>query len=132
MHRERLTWLRLAAVFTDAAVLTATWAAVIAARATLHQWWPVDALGAVIDIAAFGTDGFRDAEGRAIAPGGALYYEYFDAKRTLLSELFLLGGGLVEKDVLGKTVFVLDGLRVTPLLPCPARSLSSGLSTQHL
>jgi hypothetical protein len=71
---------------------------------------PIDAAGAEIGITPFGSDGSRDSWGRAMAPGGGLYFEYFDVKRTLLSELLLLGGEAVEKDVLGKTIVVLDGL----------------------
>ncbi len=71
---------------------------------------PVDAAGSEIGITPFGSDGSRDSWGRAMAPGGGLYFEYFDVKRTLLSELLLLGGEAVEKDVLGKTIVVLDGL----------------------
>jgi hypothetical protein len=70
----------------------------------------IDAAGTEIAIYPFGADGSRDSWGRALAPGGGLYFEYFDAKRTLLSEVLLLAGETVKKDVLGKTVKVLDGL----------------------
>lgn len=71
---------------------------------------PVDAAGAPITIAPFGTDGTRDSFGRALAPGGQPYYVYFDAKRTLVSELLLLTGQLLSKDVSGNLVAVMDGL----------------------
>ena len=73
-----------------------------------HQ--PIDQSGAVISIAPFGEDGTRDSYGRALAPGGGLYFDYYDAKRTLLSEVLLLVGELVEKDSLGKAVRFLDRL----------------------
>lgn len=71
---------------------------------------PIDAAGTPIRIAPFGTDGSRDSFGRALAGGGGLYYDYFDAKRTLLSEILLLTGELMKRDVAGKTVKVLDAL----------------------
>ena len=71
---------------------------------------PVDGSGAVIEIAAFGNDGTRDSYGRAIAPGGALYYDYFDAKHTLLSELLLVVGELLKKDIGADSVAILDAL----------------------
>lgn len=74
------------------------------------QGRPVDATGAPIDIAPFGKGGARDSYGRALAPGGAPYYVYFDAKRTLVSELLLLAGELMKKDALGDLVAVMDGV----------------------
>ncbi len=71
---------------------------------------PVDAAGAPIEIAPFGSDGARDADQRALAPGGALLYQYFDVKRTILSELVLLTGEVLQKDVPAKAVDVLDAL----------------------
>lgn len=71
---------------------------------------PVDAAGTAILIAPFGADGTRDSFGRALAPGGAPYYVYFDAKRTLVSELVLLTGQLLQKDAAGDMVAVMDGL----------------------
>ncbi|RMG18249.1 MAG: hypothetical protein D6731_02610 [Planctomycetota bacterium] len=74
------------------------------------QGRPVDASGAPIDLPAFGATGARDAFGRALAPGGGTYYDYFDVKRTLLSELLLLAGELATRDVTGKTARLVDGL----------------------
>lgn len=71
---------------------------------------PIDAAGTPIRIAPFGVDGSRDSFGRALAGGGGLYYSYFDAKRTLLSEVLLLTGELMKRDVAGQTVKVLDAL----------------------
>ncbi|MCW8138881.1 MAG: hypothetical protein KIT58_08250 [Planctomycetota bacterium] len=73
------------------------------------QGRPVDAQGGVISLPAFGNAGTRDADGRALAPGGALYYVYFDAKRTLVSELLLLTGEMLGKDLAADVVAVLDG-----------------------
>jgi exopolysaccharide biosynthesis polyprenyl glycosylphosphotransferase len=42
MDRERLTWLRIAAMGFDALALVATWFAVLHARATFTAWWPFD------------------------------------------------------------------------------------------
>lgn len=55
---------------------------------------PVDATGATIAIPPFAAPGAPgyDAEGRALAATGALLYEYFDAKETLLSHFLQLGG----------------------------------------
>ncbi|MCO5165028.1 MAG: hypothetical protein M9894_01505 [Planctomycetes bacterium] len=72
------------------------------------QGRPVDAQGAPISIPAFGSAGTRDSHGRALAPGGAPYYVYFDAKRTLVSELLLLTGELLQKDAAADIVAVLD------------------------
>ncbi|MBL4849033.1 MAG: hypothetical protein JKY65_26210 [Planctomycetes bacterium] len=71
---------------------------------------PIDAAGTPIRIAPFGVEGTRDSFGRALAGGNSLYYQYFDAKRTLLSEILLLTGELIKRDVAGKTVTVLDKL----------------------
>lgn len=71
---------------------------------------PIDSAGAPIVITAFGKDGARDSSNRALAPGGGLYYEYFDAKRTLISEVLLLAGELLGKDVTGNVVAVMEGL----------------------
>lgn len=71
---------------------------------------PVDAAGTPITIAPFGADGTRDSYGRAIAPGGGLYFEYFDAKRTLVSEILLLAGELLQKDTAACAVAVMDGV----------------------
>lgn len=71
---------------------------------------PLDADNHLISIAPFGNDGTRDSFGRALAPGGALYYEYFDAKRTLLSEVLLLVGELLQRDVAGNAVKVVDAV----------------------
>lgn len=72
--------------------------------------YPVDANGQRIAIDPFGTTGARDAWGRALAPGGATYFDYFDVKHTLLSELTLLVGELMDKDVPAKAVTVVDAL----------------------
>jgi len=45
MHREQLTWLRVAAAATDCAVLAATWIAVLYLRGSFHTWWPLDLFG---------------------------------------------------------------------------------------
>lgn len=74
------------------------------------QGEPVDGAGTAILIAPFGADGTRDSYGRALAPGGAPYYVYFDAKRTLVSEVVLLAGELLNKDAAGDLVAVMDGL----------------------
>jgi hypothetical protein len=71
---------------------------------------PIDANGSVIKIRPFGNEGTRDSFGRALAPGGGLYFEYFDSKRTLLSEVLLLVGELVKKDILGHGVVALNAL----------------------
>jgi hypothetical protein len=71
---------------------------------------PVDAAGTPIQILPFDSEGTRDVYGRAIAPGGGLYYQYFDAKRTLLSEILLLAGELLKVDSLGNAVTILDAL----------------------
>ena len=71
---------------------------------------PIDAMGNPIRIAPFGSDGTRDSYGRALAGGGSLYYDYYDAKRTLLSEVLLLVGELVKRDAAGKTIRVIDKL----------------------
>lgn len=71
---------------------------------------PVDASGVEIEIPAFGNEGSRDSYGRALAPGGALYYDYFDAKHTLLSELLLVAGELLKKDLGARSVLILDSL----------------------
>jgi len=42
MHREQLTWLRLAAALADAVVLALTWWVVVYLRASFHTWWPLD------------------------------------------------------------------------------------------
>ena len=70
----------------------------------------IDAAGNPIDLPPFGDDGARDSYGRALVSGGALYYDYFDLKRTMLSELLLLTGELLQKDVPGKGVRVLAAL----------------------
>lgn len=74
------------------------------------QGRPVDLAGTPIDIAPFGSEGTRDSHGRALAPGGAPYYVYFDAKRTLVSEVLLLTGELLKKDAAGDLVAVMDGV----------------------
>jgi len=71
---------------------------------------PVDAAGTPIEIPAFGSEGSRDSFGRALGPGGGHYYDYFDAKRTLLSELLLFAGELLERDVPSKGVLLLDAI----------------------
>lgn len=71
---------------------------------------PVDMNGTEIQMAPFGVDGTRDSYGRALAPGGSLYFDYFDAKRTLLCEVLLLVGELLKKDVPANAVVVLDSL----------------------
>lgn len=71
---------------------------------------PVDAAGNPIDLPPFGSDGTRDSYGRALVTGGALYYDYFDLKRTMLSELLLLTGELLKKDLPGPAVKVLSSL----------------------
>lgn len=68
---------------------------------------PVDAAGTAIDLPPFGNDGTRDNDGRALVSGGALYYQYFDLKRTMLSELLLLIGELLKKDIPGPAVKVM-------------------------
>ncbi|MGE0711763.1 MAG: hypothetical protein AB7N76_30555 [Planctomycetota bacterium] len=74
------------------------------------DYLPIDGKGSVIRIAAFGNEGTRDSFGRALAPGGGLYFDYYDAKHTLLSEVLLLVGELVKKDALGQTIEVVDKL----------------------
>lgn len=74
------------------------------------QGRPVDAAGTPIEIAPFGNDGRRDSHGRALSAGGAPYYVYFDAKRTLVSEVLLLTGELLKKDAASGLVSVLDGV----------------------
>ncbi|MEZ6187213.1 MAG: hypothetical protein R3F62_19650 [Planctomycetota bacterium] len=71
---------------------------------------PVDAGGQAIEIPAFGNEGARDSYGRALASGGGLYYAYFDAKRTLLSELLLVAGELFKKDLGADSMAILDKL----------------------
>jgi hypothetical protein len=55
---------------------------------------PVDASGQTISIPPFGPLGGPgyDADGRALAASGDLIYDFFDAKRTLLSHFLQLGG----------------------------------------
>jgi hypothetical protein len=60
---------------------------------------PIDALGNVVDIPAFGNSGLRDADGRALAPNGQPLYEYFDAKRTALGQLLAMAGDMLRADV---------------------------------
>ena len=48
---------------------------------------PVDASGQPIEIPILGTSGSRDPEGRALAADGALLYDYYDAKQTMLAHL---------------------------------------------
>ena len=71
---------------------------------------PVDAAGTAIDLPPFGNDGARDSYGRALVSGGALYYDYFDLKRTMLSELLLLVGELLKKDIPGPAVKVMGAM----------------------
>lgn len=47
---------------------------------------PVDATGARIDLAAFGTTGSRDRDKLALAPDGLPIYAYYDAKETALAD----------------------------------------------
>jgi len=42
MHREQLTWLRIAAAAADALVLVLTWFGIVYLRSTFHAWWPLD------------------------------------------------------------------------------------------
>lgn len=60
---------------------------------------PVDARGAKVSLAPFGTDGNRDQDGRLVDAQGRLVFDYFDAKRTALGQLMLVLGKLVERDV---------------------------------
>lgn len=71
---------------------------------------PIDAAGAEIHIAAFGKDGARDSHDRALSAGGGPLYVYFDAKRTLVSQVLLLVGELLKKDVTGNVTQVVEAL----------------------
>ncbi len=64
---------------------------------------PVDAGGAPIEIGAFGSDGLRDGQGRALEPSGsgAFLYDYFDAKRTLIGLLLRAVGDGIDRDIDG-------------------------------
>ncbi|MCO5165022.1 MAG: hypothetical protein M9894_01475 [Planctomycetes bacterium] len=61
----------------------------------------VDAAGQLIDRPVFGRPGDPgfDAEGRAVTGGGALLYEYVDAKRTILALTAKLAGDLLAREV---------------------------------
>jgi hypothetical protein len=62
---------------------------------------PVDANGQEIAISAFGQAGAagRDASGRALAYDGNPLYVYFDAKQTTLSQVLIVAGKLLQKNV---------------------------------
>ncbi|MBI4576511.1 MAG: hypothetical protein HY722_09650 [Planctomycetes bacterium] len=71
------------------------------------QGRPVDAAGSPVDAAPFGTSGFRDADGRALAYDGRPLYAYFDAKRTHLGLLARFVGRLLAAGVHEDLVAVL-------------------------
>jgi hypothetical protein len=69
---------------------------------------PIDASGQPIRIPPFappGSPGY-DAEGRALAASGALLYDFFDAKKTVLSLFLQLGGEAMRRRIHGLAVDV--------------------------
>lgn len=80
---------------------------------------PVDAAGVEIAIKPFGTDGSRDSYGRALATGGLTLFEYFDAKKTLLSEVLILVGNLIRAGVPNDFETVIDKIAVRVNYPDP-------------
>lgn len=74
---------------------------------------PVDGQGAAIDLPAFaqqgGQAGARDGDGRALLAGRPAYV-YYDAKKTLLAEVLLLVGAVIEQDVSADAASVLGAL----------------------
>jgi hypothetical protein len=62
---------------------------------------PVDANGSPISIPPFGPQGASgyDSDGRALAASGALLYDFFDAKMTLLSHFCQLGGEALRRNI---------------------------------
>lgn len=78
----------------------------------------VDAAGQAVDRPVFGRPGDPgfDAEGRAVTGGGALLYEYADAKRTILALTAKLGGDLLAREVDERACRVLEA-GLGPVLP---------------
>lgn len=54
------------------------------------QGRPVDAGGQPVTLPPFGTEGARDAQGRALGPDGKPIYDYYDVKQTALSHILQL------------------------------------------
>ncbi len=75
-----------------------------------HLGRPIDKYGKVIQLEAFGKNGYqdgkgkwlvtRDQEGKAVSSEGKLVFEYFDAQKTVLSAFLYNLGRAIELDIL--------------------------------
>ncbi|MEO6776307.1 MAG: hypothetical protein ABI467_25400 [Kofleriaceae bacterium] len=76
---------------------------------------PVDAAGQVIDLPYLEGAGPHDPQGRAVAPGGGLLYDYYDVKRTALSFTMQLGADFVAAGVHHQIPAIADAVLGAPV-----------------
>lgn len=70
---------------------------------------PVDANGQPITLTAFGTDGVRDADGKALTAQGQEIFVYYDMKTTVLGTVGRVLGDILRTSVLSDQIAVMAG-----------------------
>ncbi len=84
---------------------------------------PVDLNGQVITLTAFGTDGNRDADGKAITAQSVEIFVYYDMKKTVLGTVGRVIGDILRTSVLSDQIAVMAGM--------PDPLLSGGYSADN-